>query len=87
MTNRHFKFTLLLITMLLSGACSSTQINPDFDIKCSDPRPQICTMDYTPVCGIHSDGSSKTYSNGCSACSNKEVIGYNKGACPQDEGK
>ena len=41
---------------------------------CEDPRPQVCTMDYRPVCGTLKDGSSKTYSNGCGACAD---------ACPQ----
>ena len=35
---------------------------------CHELRPQICTMDYQPVCAKLEDGTFKTYSNGCTAC-------------------
>ena len=50
---------------------------------CTDPRPEICTQNYAPVCGVHADGSRSTYSNGCTACSNPEVVGSLPGACPE----
>ncbi len=34
-----------------------------------EKQSEICTMDYNPVCGFMSDGSSETYANGCGACS------------------
>lgn len=49
---------------------------------CEDPRPQVCTMDYTPVCATRQDGSVKTYSNGCTACANANVVSWVKDACP-----
>jgi len=52
-------------------------------IKCSEPRPEMCTMDYQPVCGFNLDNSSKTYSNACSACSQQKVIKYMKGDCSE----
>lgn len=48
---------------------------------CFEPRPQVCTMEYDPVCGQMADGRTKTYSNGCSACSDTLVNGYTVGAC------
>jgi alkaline phosphatase D len=48
---------------------------------CTEPRPQVCTMDYRPVCGERDDYSYKTYSNGCNACSDPEVVGYVEGEC------
>lgn len=48
---------------------------------CSNPRPEICTLDWTPVCGATSTGSTKTYANACNACSDKEVVGYVSGEC------
>ena len=48
---------------------------------CADPRPQVCTMDYRPVCAQLEDSSFKTYSNGCTACSDQLVTFYEEGAC------
>lgn len=48
---------------------------------CQEPRPQICTMDYQPVCAQLEDGTFKTYSNDCTACSETFVIGHREGAC------
>ena len=50
---------------------------------CTDPRPEICTQNYAPVCGIHEDGSRQTYSNGCTACSNPAVVGALPEPCPE----
>ena len=49
--------------------------------ECEDPRPQVCTMIYDPVCGTTGDGTRKTYASGCSACSHADVISYEKGEC------
>ena len=49
---------------------------------CADPRPQMCTRDYRPACGLRRDGSRKTYGNACSACSDPEVVTQAAGACP-----
>ena len=46
------------------------------------PRPQMCTRDYRPACGLRRDGSRKTYGNACSACSDPEVVSQAAGACP-----
>ena len=50
-------------------------------VACTQPRPEVCTQDYRPVCALLQDGSLKTYSNGCSACSDPGVTGYHEGAC------
>ena len=61
----------------------SPQIQPVNYISCSGPRPEICTMDYQPVCGFNLDNSSKTYSNACTACSDKEAVKYIKNKCTE----
>ncbi len=65
---------------------STHQIYADADgtkemAACTEPRPQVCTQDYQPVCAVLQDGSLKTYSNGCSACSDPAVTGYREGTC------
>jgi hypothetical protein len=76
---------LSLILILFAGpcftSCDTSSDNEILDAMCSEPRPEVCTMEHDPVCGYKSDGTSKTYSNGCSACTEKEIIGYNNGEC------
>ncbi len=50
---------------------------------CKNPRPQVCTMDYRPVCATFKDGSAKTYSNGCGACTDTNVTFWVEDACPE----
>ena len=83
----RLSFNLLMALSL--GACASQATQPNDDaskaasrIVCQDPRPQICTMDYSPVCGELTDGGSKTFSNGCGACAVSNVDGYTPGECP-----
>lgn len=66
---------------LLVSSCQNIPTQLVNQVNCSEPRPEICTMDYQPVCGFNSDNSSKTYSNACVACSDKEVVKYIKGEC------
>lgn len=70
--------------------------SPRVSTTCPDQRPEMCTQQYDPVCGYWSEGvpckpgvpcpaiaviKKKTYSNSCSACSDKKVRGYTKGQC------
>lgn len=64
--------------------------------QCKDPRPEMCTMQYLPVCGNVAEApvckpgmdcpavimmKKKTYSNSCSACSDPKVRSYTEGEC------
>jgi hypothetical protein len=51
--------------------------------QCEEPRPRVCTMDYRPVCASLRDGETKTYSNGCNACADADVIAWVENACAQ----
>ena len=53
--------------------------------ECVDPRPEICTMDYRPVCGQTSDGAKKLFSNGCGACADASIASYRPGLCEAPE--
>ena len=48
---------------------------------CTEPRPQMCTREYRPVCGERKGMDGRTYGNGCTACADPEVIAYRPGAC------
>ena len=66
---------------------------PPVPTACADPRPEACTMDYRPVCATRDTGvrcitapcpstETKTFSNGCTACSDPKVLQHVPGACP-----
>jgi len=61
-------------------------------IQCKDPRPQVCTREYKPVCATRDTGvrcvttpcpstELVTKSNACTACSDKKVYSHVPGAC------
>ena len=84
-TNKHYKYKFIAFLLLsaITFGCSATKTDSDI-IICTEPRPQVCTMDYTPVCGLRNVAGEeewKTYSNACSACSDPTVTGYKKDAC------
>jgi hypothetical protein len=54
---------------------------PPGQIVCTAPRPQVCTRDYRPVCGIKADGTRQTYGNGCGACADANVLRHIPGPC------
>lgn len=72
---------ILLAALCFIGCDTSPDYENQFDDICSEPRPEVCTREFKPVCGYKSDEASKTYSNGCTACSGKDIIGYNYGEC------
>jgi putative hemolysin len=69
------------------GECNATVITAT---KCSEPRPEMCTMEYRGVCGFF-DSSIKcikypcaaTYATGCTACSDPKVAYWVDGECPK----
>ena len=78
--------TLLATLIFLTGpgiAGEDSSQNAGAATVCEEPRPQVCTMDYRPVCGNLADGSVKTYSNGCGACSDANVTSWVEGECPK----
>ena len=58
-------------------ACASPGMS-----ACGEPRPQVCTLDYRPVCGQLTSGETRTYGNACMACGDRAVIGSFEGECP-----
>ena len=79
------RYTSLLFAFLLAG-CASEAPEDDLAnaIMCTDPRPQMCTRDYRPVCGTR-DADRKTYGNGCEACADAAVRYHTPGPCEADK--
>ncbi len=79
-------------------ACSVNSVPADpapEAVACTEPRPEACTREYCPVCAERDNGvrcvttpcdstEQKTYSNGCTACSDPLVYSYEPDACPND---
>ena len=78
----------LLFASMLLLACTTYDEKRNLDepgaldlILCAEPRPQICTREYKPVCATLHDHSTKTDSTACTACSDAKVLGYIMGSC------
>lgn len=81
--------------VVLLGACSVEKggAGPlQFATYCEDPRPQICTRDYRPVCATRDNGircvttpcpstETATYGNACDACADPAVYYHQPGEC------
>ena len=85
---RTFPGCALLLALLVTTGCAASQDGKPTDeagqdlVVCTDPRPQICTMQYDPVCARVGDGDKaewKTYASGCSACGDAAVSSYRPG--------
>lgn len=74
---RSVSATVLLI---LLTACAA---QPEADAVCTEPRPQVCTMEFRPTCAVLSSGGSKEFASPCTACADKTVTGYVDGACSE----
>ena len=80
-----------MIIFLLAGfaviGCAQTPpaqesaLAPPDLVACEDPRPQMCTAIYDPVCALTADKSDKTYASACMACGDANVSGHRPGAC------
>ena len=91
--------TSLLLLITLSACASKQTVHIPADkavsnasIKCSVPRPQVCTREYRPVCARVDTGircvttpcpsfKKKTYANACTACADDKVLDYREGPC------
>ena len=89
------RFLILLLVNILMSCSSMDTSMLDTVVECEEPRPQFCTMDFTPVCATRDNGvrcvttpclsiELSTYSNGCSACGDKKVFSYVEGACKKE---
>jgi len=70
-----------VVTTLTACAGNSGTQPPSDLTRCSEPRPEICTAHYDPVCGTLADGSTATYATSCTACADAKVAGWIAGEC------
>lgn len=87
-----------LLVLLLVGGCTPAAeedgpaatepgkpgASADYQL-CRDPRPEVCTREYRPVCadriGEDDRVEQVTRPNACEACTDPEVRGHRPGTC------
>lgn len=86
------RFSLLISALTLASASGllagcATPAEPEVPLftACEEPRPQVCTMIFAPVCGTRIDGELATYASACNACADDQVATYVTDSC-DDEG-
>ena len=78
------RITSALVCILALAGCAGQEANDSSAMtQCSEPRPQVCTMEYAPSCATLIAGGQKEYSSGCNACADDKVAGYVPGPCPE----
>ncbi len=80
--------SLLLPLMLAAiGACHAEmprqppRATEPGAVACAEPRPQVCTREYRPVCGVRADDTRQTFGNACTACAEPGVVRHVPGPC------
>ncbi len=73
---------IVSFSFIMFGCSSVSNNGPSAELTPCEARPEMCTMDYVPVCGELDDGTQKTYSNACNACADPRVTGYRPDPCP-----
>jgi len=76
-----FKLMALSLPLVCCAAGSHQEVVDATLSQCLDPRPELCTLEFRPVCAVMVDGHREEFSNGCSACSNPDVSGWTAGTC------
>lgn len=79
------------IVLLALAGCSTPASQPTPELgtapiplsACSEPRPQLCTMQYAPACAELVAGGQREYASPCNACADVAVAGYREGPCPK----
>jgi len=91
-----WRLTAVILSVLLAGCGTSQSPAPAPELlpepapvedpvaQCSEPRPEVCTMEYNPVCAQLADGTASDYSSPCNACADDSVSGYLPGICAGD---
>ncbi|WP_439108140.1 hypothetical protein [Congregibacter sp.] len=81
-----FISALTLATLAGSLAGCATPVEPEAPLftSCEEPRPQVCTMIFAPVCATNAAGETSTHASGCNACADDQVATSVEGACDEE---
>lgn len=82
------KYGFSLLFVLVLNACAGTPDPSDNVVEegyhaCPQTRPEVCTAQYLPVCGVYTDGKKADFSNSCNACADGNVVAWVDDACNQ----
>ena len=77
------RYAAVFALLLIASGCATKPETPPLVTQCDTTRPQVCTMEYDPVCAELIAGGRKTYSSACNACADDAVSGFLRGACPE----
>jgi hypothetical protein len=78
-------WSAVALLLILTACGINQQPTPSLHTVCEATRPQVCTMEYAPVCANLLAGGKKEFSSGCNACANEAVASYLPGPCNSDE--
>lgn len=68
------------MALILAGCASPGETDV---VTCPDPRPQVCTLEYAPACGVDAAGEQQEFASPCNACATEGIVGYRPGPCPE----
>jgi hypothetical protein len=80
------RFSLIfsaLSALALTACAQPTRPPENLSNSCEEPRPQVCTMIFAPVCATHNDGRQQTHASACNACADDSVGTYINGSCEE----
>jgi hypothetical protein len=90
---KAFILTISIATLI---SCSNQETplpeSNDIRVECTQPRPEVCTKEFRPVCATKDNGvrcvttpcdstDEVTYSNACLACADSDVYSHQSGKC------
>ncbi|MFK8041606.1 hypothetical protein [Congregibacter sp.] len=75
--------TLAVVAAVATGCATPAEPVVPLVTSCEEPRPQVCTMIFAPVCATGISGELSTHASGCNACADDQVNSYVDGACEE----
>ncbi len=74
---------LILLALMSIHGCSTPLVNKGNTphLSCTHDRPQLCAMQYEPVCATLKNTTERSYSSACAACSAEGTRSYTLGTC------